>query len=262
MKEVDTMAIAETNMIIHGVGTAQLVFKDGSFLDIEEAQDLEINVEATTQEVEGGDSYFALLEFITKKTGKVSITDANFSLAQIKALTGAKITSAAEVLVPNDVKTVATGTCTLSKTTGVIIDTVKAKLADTGEVLTQITTGTPTASQFKVTALGVVTVDTALNGKSIVCSYYYTDSAGAAVNMLENDVPRNCELRHQIITDEMPDGKRYRVDICVYACKPSGAYNYSAKRGAANAPKMEFKILKAGRADKRTVSYNVTEYTE
>lgn len=254
------MVTSETNMIIHGVGSSQLVFKNGSFLDIDEAQDLEINVEATTQEVEGGDSYFALLEFITKKTGKVSITDANFSLAQIKALTGASVTAAAEVLVPSDVKTVAIGACQLTKTANVIISTVVAKLGDTGAALTQITTGTPTATQFKVTTAGAVTTDVTNNGKSIIFSYYCTDSTGSAINMLENDVPRGCELRHQIVTDEMPDGKRYQIDICVYNCKPSGAYNYSAKRGAANAPKMEFKILKSGRADKRTVSYNVTEY--
>lgn len=254
------MATSETNMIIHGVGTSQLVFKDGTFLDIDEAQDLEINVEATTAEVEGGDSYFAILEYITKKTGKVSITDANFSLAQIKALTGANVTNAAEVLVPNDVKTVATDTCTLAKTSNVIPSTVVAKLADTGEALTRIESGTPLAGEFKVTTAGVVTVDATLDGESIVFSYYITNSTGCAVNMLENDVPRGCELRHQIVTDEMPDGKRYQIDICVYNCKPSGAYNYSAKRGNANAPKMEFKILKSGRADKRTVSYNVTEF--
>ena len=248
-------------LMYHGVGTSQLVFTDGSFITIAESKDLEISVEATEGEIEGGDGYFALLTYITKKTGTITINDAIMTLPAIKAATGANITDSAEIHIFSDIKTVTSGSATLSKTTGIVTDSVLAKVVDTGEYLKRVT-GTPSTGQFAVTSAGVVTTGSALDGEEVEFSYRYSDSTGKSVNLLETDVPKNCELRHQLITDEMPDGKRYQLDIVVYRGKAKGSYTYSAKRGEAFVPKLEFSILNAKRSDKKTISYNISEYVE
>jgi hypothetical protein len=249
------------DLIFHGVGVSQLVFTDGSFVNINKSQDLQIAATVTEQKVNGGDSLYSLLTFASEKTAKLTITDAVFKLEGIKAATGSTITSGAEVWVTSDKKAIATGTCTLSKTTNLLLDTVVANVVETGVTLVK-TSGTPTANEFKVSAAGAVTVDTALNGKTVEFSYYYTDANGQAVHHLENDIPKVAEFRHTLISDQMDDGKRYKIDIRAYRCKANGAYTYDAKRGAAFAPKLEFEILDSGRADKRVVSYNVTEYVD
>jgi hypothetical protein len=255
------MAIKDNvQLILHGVGTSQLVFTDGTILSVDKAQDIEIKSDATTAEVNGGDSFYALLEYITKKTGSVTITNATMSLADLKAATGDDVTAAAEVWIPSESVTLTSGAGALAKTTNVIIDTVRAQLPD-GTALTNIgATGTPTATQFTVTTSGVITTASTVTGPLTV-SYYYTDSTGLAIHSLEDSVPGNCELRHKIITDEMDDGNRYELDIRVYKCKAKGSYDYTGKTGSAFAPKLEFSMLNAGRTDKRVFSYSVRVYT-
>lgn len=247
-------------LYFHGVGTSQLVFTDGSFVTIDKSQDLQIQVSSSEGKIQGGDGVYDLMTFITEKTGKLSITDAEFQPEQIKAATGAEITTGAEVLVPSDKKLVATGACALTQTTNIVVESVVAKVVETGAVLVNIgATGTPKAGEFTVTAAGVVAVNTTLNGKNIEFSYFYTDSTGTSVKMLEDDMPKLCEFRHTLLTDEMADGKRYKLSVRVFKCKPSGAFTYDAKRGAAFAPKVELTVLDAGRADKQVLSYNISE---
>lgn len=250
-------------IMLHGVGYSELVFTDGSVLPIDKSQDIEIKVDATTAEIEGGDGFYALLQYITKKTGTVDITNATMSLADLKAITGDHVTAAAERLISNEAHTVAAGAFQLAQTANVIVDSVKVTNA-AGVPLTRLTTAPGagiTDGQFYVTAAGAVTVSASLNSTEVTASYYYTDSTGLAIHSLEDSVPGNCEVRHRLITDEMDDGKRYELNIRVYKAKAKGSYDYTAKKGAAFAPKLSFTILDAGRADKRTLSYSVSEYT-
>lgn len=248
------------DIILYGVGTSQLVFTDGSFVTIDKSQDLQIATSATEQKVYGGDALYALFNYVSEKSAKITITDAVFRLEGVKAATGSDISDGAEVWVASDKKTITAGACTLSKTTNVLVDTVVARVIDTGKVLTY-TNGTPGVGQFKVTTNGNVTVDAGLDGEIVEFSYYYTDSNGQAVHHLEDDIPKICEFRHTLISDQMDDGKRYKIDIRAYRCKANGAYTYDAKRGSAFAPKIEFEILDSGRVDKRVLSYNISEYT-
>ena len=359
-------------IMLHGVGYSELVFTDGSILPINKSQNINIKVDATTAEIEGGDGFYALLQYITKKTGAVEIDNATMSLADLKAVTGDDVTTSAERLVSGDTKKVAAGAVQLTKTANIIVDSVNvvtaaglpltrltsapttavagartytvgtnavandtmtidgvtftatssttnatsfavgASIADTITniqtaieansmlsakytvtkttttfTLTEtvagggntpatatytgtlvITSGTATtsvsglgAAQFYVTSEGAVQLHSSLNGTDVTASYYYTDSTGLAIHSLEDSVPGNCEVRHRIITDEMEDGKRYELNIRVYKAKAKGSYDYTAKKGAAFAPKLSFTILDAGRTDKRTLSYSISEYT-
>lgn len=247
------------DLIFHGVGVSQLVFKDGSFLNIDKSQDLSIAVTASEGKVQGGDSLYDLMTFVTEKTGKVTITNAVFNMEGVKASTGTDISTSAEVWVQSDKKTPAAGSATLSQTSNVIVESVVARRVSDGTPLKRVT-GTPATGEFKVTTAGAVTTFSSDTGE-IEFSYRYTAATGQAVHMLENDIPKQCELRHSLISEPTKeDGKAYKIDLTVYNCKATGSYTYDAKRGAAFAPKMEFNILDAGRADKRVISYNITEY--
>lgn len=254
------MAITQ-DLILTGVGTAQLVFANGDVLDIDEAQDISIASSATTATQEGGDSLYALLEFVTKLATKLTFTNARYTLSGIKAVTGANVSSGAEVW-NKDTVTVTAGAFQLTKTANVIPVDAIVKVVETGTVLSLTTAvAAPTASQFKLTAAGVGTVDVSLNGKALAVSYYSTDATGDQVQFLENTVPGNCELRYSLITEAMEDNKRYKVDIRAFRCKGTGSYTFDAKRGAAYSPKLEFAILNAGRIDKKVMTHSVTEYT-
>ena len=63
-------------IMLHGVGYSELIFTDGSILPINKSQNIDIKVDATTAEIEGGDGFYALLQYITKKTGTVDIDNA------------------------------------------------------------------------------------------------------------------------------------------------------------------------------------------
>ena len=249
-------------LILHGVGTSQLVFKDGSILPIAQSKDIQIKVDATTAEQKGGDGFYALLEFVTEKTGTVTITNATMSLADLKAVTGDDITSKAEKWIQNENQTISAGAAQLAYTSGVVVDSVIARLKD-GTVIKRVEASAATlnANEFTVTSAGVIKTNTALNSKVVIFDYYVEDILGLAIHSLEDSVPSNCELRHRIITDEMADGKRYELNIRVYNCKAKGSYDYTAKRGEAFSPKLDFSILDAGRADRRTLTYSINEYT-
>jgi hypothetical protein len=253
------MAITQ-DLILTGSGIAQLVYSDGSIVDITESQDISITSSATTATQEGGASLYSLLEFVTKLATKLTITNARYTLAGVKAVTGATQSTGASVW-NKDVVTPLAGAFTLSKVTNVLPETAVAKVIETGEILTFITTGTPTATQFTVSALGVGKVDTTLSGNAITVSYYTTDATGESVQFLENTVPGNCELRFSLITEYMEDNKRYKIDIRAYRCKGSGSYSFDAKKSAAFSPKLEFNILNAGRLDGKVMEHNVSVYT-
>lgn len=249
------------DLIFHGVGTSQIVLRDGTIIDIDKSQELSIQTTATEGKQQGGDGYYDLMTFVTEKSAKIAITDAVFNLPSVSAATGTMVGDTAEDFLKGDVCTVADGACALTKTTGVVVDSVVAKVVETGEILKRVGSGTPKIGEFVVTPTGAVTVDASLDGKQIEFGYYY-QTEGQSVRMLEDDVPQICEFRHVHITDPQDDGNRYKVSIRAYKCKGTGSYTYEAKRGAAFSPKLEFNILNAGRADKRVLDYNVTVYKE
>lgn len=246
-------------IILHGVGKGQLLFKSGKVLTLAKAQNLTIETSVSEESVFGGDSLYSLLDYITEKDAKLTIKDALFSLEGIEAATGSAVGTGAEVWVDEDLKTPAAGTCTLSKTSGVIVDTVVCLKAD-GTPLTRIASGDPEATQFVVTAAGVVTVDETVTSE-LNFSYFYTDATGSSVQILEDDVPGVAEFRYSILTDQMDDGHRYQISIRAYKCKATGAYTFGAERGSAFAPEMEMKVLNANRTDKKVLSYNVSIFS-
>jgi hypothetical protein len=250
--------VPNLNLLLSGVGSSTLVYADGSVLEIDSAQDLQIQTTATMGKQEGGSSLWPLLQFVTAKTGKVTFTNATFSLNQAKFTQGGTLNTGTSETNVVETKTPIIGTCTLGQITGVLIDTVVAVDTVTGLSLKQVT-GTPIEDEFKVTAAGVVTVDT-LMVNPVKFNYYFTDATGVSLDILNDSVTGNCELRHTLISEQQPDGNRYKVSVRVYSCKCTGNFAYDAKKAAAFSPKLEFEIQDSGRADNRSMTYSCVKY--
>lgn len=245
-------------VILHGVGKTSLIYGDGSILNVDKAQDFQFATTGNTGKQEGGDALYPLLEFNTGMTGKITMTDAQFSLNQAYFAAGGKITTGAEHNAQETV-TAASGAATL-KNKNVVVDSVIVNTAD-GTPLTRIATGTPTATQFVVTTDGKITVDATVTG-SLLVDYVYTNVDGLNLAVMNDSVSQPCEMRHRIVTDEMPNGKRYQFSIRVFKARCNGNFTYDAKRGAAFSPKLEYEVMDSGRDDNRNYTYSMSEYTE
>jgi hypothetical protein len=252
--------LTSTDIILNGVGTTTLVYTDGSVLDIDYAQDLQIQTSATMGKQEGGSSPWPLLQFVTAKSGKITITNAKFSLNQAKFTQGGTLTSTSSEERVTETITPSSGTAQLTQTENVIVADVVAVDTVTGLPLTRVTTAPTTATQFEVTTAGVVTVLSTLTNP-IKFDYYYTNSAGISLDVLNESVTGNCELRHSVISEEQSDGHCYKADVRVFNVKCNGNFSYDAKKSAAFSPKLEFEIQDSGRDDDRNISYSVVQYS-
>jgi len=209
-------------LILHGVGYSQLIFTNGSVLPIAKSQDIEIKVDATEGTVQGGDSFYDILNFITKKTGSVTITNATMTLADLKAVTGDDVTSSAERLVNDEVHTVTAGALQLAQTSGVdtssvvIVNalgsplkalsaapgvaqagartytvTTNAVAADTltiDSVVLTATSSTTNGTQFAIGATiadTVTNIKTAIAANSTLSARYTVTGTGAAFTLTE-----------------------------------------------------------------------------
>lgn len=247
-------------IILHGVGKSSLIYTDGTMLTIDKSKNFKFEVSAQTGKQEGGDGLFPLLKFLTSKTGTLTIEDAQFSLDQAKFITGGAIVKGAEV---NKEETVvpSAGSATLSVTKGIETDTVVVINEVTGEPLVATSGDTVSAGQFKVTDAGVLTVDSKLTDKLTV-NYMYKAEDGVNLAVLNSSVAKPCELRHTIVTDEMADGKRYKLTFRAFKVRSDGAFSYNAQRGEAYSPSMKFELEESGREDKKVYTYSVVEYKE
>ena len=80
-------------LLLHGIGSGILNTVSGKLLEITTAQSMKMEVSATSEEQYGGDSLFPLYTFISKKEGKVTITNAEFKLSQLAIAQGVDLST-------------------------------------------------------------------------------------------------------------------------------------------------------------------------
>lgn len=245
-------------IIFHGVGKSSLIYTDGSVLTIDKSKNFKLEVSSTTGKQEGGDSLFPLLKFVTAKDGTLTVEDAVFSLEQAKFATGGDIKIGAEVN-QEDTVVPAAGKATLSVTNGIEVDSVVVVNTKTGVPLVATDGDTPTEGQFNVTEAGALTVASTLTDPLVV-NYMYKADDGVNLSVLNDSVAKPCELRHTIITDEMSDGKRYKLTFRAFKVRSDGSWSYNAQRGEAYSPQLKFELENSGRDDKKIYTCSVNEY--
>ena len=250
--------MANTEIVLHGVGKGMAVYQDGSVVPFANAQDISIEISTTEEDVYGGDGLFPILSFVKEKGGTVKITNATTTVDHLKLTQSATVDAeTAKAFKFSDVKTPTSGTCTLSVTTGVDVDSVTCVDTVTGKALTRVTGSVVKTGEFSVTAVGVVTVDSALEDK-LDFSYFYTSAKAVTATVPTNGLPGTIEYRHHLVTEDV-DGKKYNVYFRIYKAKCSGKFTFDLKRGSASAPALEFKLLDPKRDDNAFMDYTIEE---
>lgn len=251
------MANSTTALVLHGVGKGLVVYQDGTTVPFTDAQDISIEISATDEDVYGGDGLFPILSFIKEKGGSLKITNATTTIDHLKLTQGAEVaTENAQAFMFSDVKTPASGTCTLAKTAGIDVESVTCVVKATGKALTRVT-GAPEAGQFAVTDVGVVTVAADVTD-ALEFSYFYTSDKAVSAKLTTNAIPGVIEYRHHLVTEDV-DGTKYNVYFRVYKAKCSGSFTFNMQRGTASAPSLEFKLLDPKRDDGAFIDYTIEE---
>lgn len=251
------MANSTNELVLHGVGKGLVVYQDGSTVPFTNAQSVSIEISSTDEDVYGGDGLFPIFSFIKEKGGSLKITNATTSIKHLEVTQGAEVTTTeAKALMVSDVKTPASGTCTLSKTAGIDVSTVTCVKQATGEALTRVETD-PAEGQFSVTEAGVVKVNDGVT-EALDFSYCYTSNKAISAKLATNAIPGVVEYRHHLVTEDV-NGKKYNVFFRVYQAKCSGSFQFNMERGTASAPSLEFKLLDPKREDNAFLDYTIEE---
>lgn len=244
------------NLVLAGVGEAFLLDAEGKVTArLSKLQSMSIEVTSESEDVYGGDSLFPFYNYIKSKSATFKFKNAVFDMNVLAMTQGATVEEQAEINKLEDVK-VTTHSATLSKTSGVEVDSVV--VISKGKALKRVS-GTPKTGEFAVTEAGKLTFETSFPDETVTVSYVYKDANGANVTVLTNSVPGYVELRHTSQPMKMKDGSIKRVHTRVYKAVCDGGFNLEYTRDGAVAPEVTFKSVDPERSDKRFVSYSVED---
>ena len=248
--------IKSDNLVLHGVGEAFLLSADGKIAGrLSRLQSMSIEVTSESEDVYGGDSLFPFFNYIKSKSATFKFKNATFDLSVLAVTQGSSIEGNGEVNAYEKV-TVKSNKATLSVTTNVDVDSVV--VLSNGKALTKVDTPT-TTDQYSVTTAGALTFNTDFADGEVEVSYVYKVTDGSTVSVLTNDVPGYVELRHTSQPIKLKDGRTVQVHTRVYKAVCDGGFNLEYTRDGAVAPEVTFKSVDPERADKRFVTYSLTE---
>ena len=231
------MAIADNivnkGLLLHGIGKGVLQTVSGKVLEMETAQSMKMEINATSEEQYGGDSLFPLYTYISKKEGSVKIENAEFKLSQLAVAQGTnmKLTGnkrAGRVLVKNsDTELIAGATMTGVETILVI--------GPDGNATDKLT----------VDATGKLTFATdAPTGEYSV--WYKADDANAVqAEMLKNAMPEVATFNWFFITEDS-NGHKYQIDLYARRVRSDGKFSLDTARDKASTPELTVNILDPG----------------
>lgn len=225
--------IFNKGLLLHGIGKGLLQTVSDKVLEVTSAQSMRMEISATTEDQYGGDSLFPLYTFISKKEGKVEITDAEFKLSQLAIAQGVDLSTSgnkktARVLVTKSDKELVAG-ATLS-----------------GVELIAVVAPDGTASKdVTVDATGKLTfAETAVAGEYAVW-FKADDDTATKASMLKNAMPEVASFNWMFRT-ESSDGKKYQVDLYARRVRCDGKFNIETSRDKASTPKLTVNILDPG----------------
>lgn len=248
--------IKSDNLVLHGVGEAFLLSADGKISGrLSRLQSMSIEVTSESEDVYGGDSLFSFFNYIKSKSATFKFKNATFDMNVLAVTQGSGVEEGGEVNVFEKVQ-VKSNKATLSVTSNVDVDSVV--VLSNGKTLTKVASPT-TTDQYSVTTAGALTFGTGFADSEVEVSYVYKSNDGTTVNVKTNDVPGYVELRHTSQPVKMKDGKVYVLNTRVYKAVCDGGFNLEYTRDGAVAPEVTFKSVDPERADKRFVTYSLTE---
>ena len=230
----DMSKILTTPVLLHGIGSGVLQTVTGKVLELTTAQDMEINVQASTEDVYGGDGLFPLYTYITKKEGTIKITSADFKLSQIGVAQGTENHVSGQkrmynFLVTKDDTQLGSGL----SLTGVEVVAIIAPDGKNGK------------DGLNISPTGGVTAGSAAAEGEYSVWVKADDTKAVGAEMLKNAMPEVAAFNWMFKTEDS-EGHHYQVDIYARRVRADGSFTMSTGRDKATAPELTVKILDPG----------------
>ena len=255
------MAAPNRQFVFYGV--PEVLIRDFStkatIVRLLKAVDVTISLDFPSEDVYGGNDLFPFFTVDKERTGKVTMSNAEFDAGLLDAAMGSTVARAAtaEVLVVGEAKTVpaaSTYTVELTNKTTAVANTVKVCYADSGVELALVEAGSEAAGKYSYDN-GTLTFAVADAGKDVLIDYKYTVADGDVVSVLSNTLIPVVEIL-MVNTMKDKDGNTIKETITIYKAKASGKTDLSQSRGKASEHALEFSILESGRPDKKMIDFS------
>ena len=225
--------ILNKGLLLHGIGSGLLETVSGKLLEITTAQTMKMSIDATTEDQFGGDSLFPLYTFISKKEGKVELTNAEFKLSQLAIAQGVDVTATGNKR---------TGRVLLRKSDTELIP--GEKLSGVAVIAVVGPDGQKTDA-VTVTAAGAVSfAESAVDGEYAVW-YKADDDTAVKASMLKNAMPEVSTFNWMFRTEDS-DGNKYQIDLYARRVRCDGKFDIETARDKASTPNLTVNILDPG----------------
>lgn len=236
----DIANIANTPILLHGVGKGVLKTVSGKVLSITTAQSMQINVTSSTEDVYGGDGLFPLYTYLTQKEGTIEIQQAEFKLSQVAIAQGTETSATGnkrlrQMYITKETTTLGTGLTNVE---------VTALIAPNGD-------NVPTATEagddvVSVSATGAVAFGDNITQEGEYEIYFMAaDEQSFKAKMLKDAMPEVASFNWMFQTVDSA-GNKYQVDIFARRVRANGEFSIDTGRDTASTPTLNVKILDPG----------------
>lgn len=229
----DVKNVLNKGILLKGIGKGVLNTVTNKILECATSQSMKMEVNATSENQYGGDSLFPLYTFISKKEGKITITDADFKLSQLSVAQGVEVTN------------------TGNKRAGRVLVTKKDTELVAGqafkgvEVIAVIGPDGAASDAVTVSETGALTFATDAADGEYTIWYKANDDNAVKAAMLKNAMPEVASFNWMFTTVDS-NGHNYQIDIYARRVRCDGKFNFSTARDKASTPELTVNILDPG----------------
>lgn len=241
-------------VLVKGIGKGYFKTRTGDIVEILSGQSMKLDVQAEMAEQYGGDALFPKYTYIVKKTGKVDITVADFSLSQLQLSQTVNLDTTTATRMQRVVKTPADTSLGTGLTGVTNIVCMKAD----GTPVAVSTATTPAATEVKVTNTGTITWGSGLTAGNFTFYFASINTAAARVAMAKDAMPGVCEFNWMIVTED-EDGVKYQIDLYAKRVRGDGKFTLDFARDKASVPALGVTILDPGDDNNDFCVITVTE---
>jgi len=238
---------------LNGVGTAYLnVVNNGvtQTVPLGTLQDMTLEFSGSLEKIYGSDSPYPVYIIDKDQECKVSFTEARFSLDWLSFVKGATMSNNGTLISNTPATLIATGTAftvpgsltTLIPTSAVVIISDDA-LGLVNPTPLKYKATAPSATEFTMTAAGVITLGASVTNKYISVNALYTDTVSRAATVTNAGVPGFVSIRHISKAIDMGDGVKNTIHTVIHRAKSDGKLTLNHKRQSADAQKLDFEVF-------------------
>lgn len=225
----------------------------------ERLKKMTIAIDAKQQRVYGGTSKYSFHLTEQDAESSIQIENAVLDYNQLVAATGAAIASGSTV-VPHFQKYTVLAGATITLANGATMVLLSDRIvvaskshANAGVLLTRVG-ATPTATQYTITAAGVVVFgDATLVGKDVRVWHDYTSAVGETISVKTDTKNKAYKFvaYGNAVDDEL--NTTFPVRVIIYKTQMLGTFTIDSQRKSATTNMLDLAVLDADRTDKKVI---------